>query len=64
MKAVITVYDNEDNIIEKDRVLFPKKTETRIEGCGKNYIRVDTHTFEFFVSMMYPKEQTKEETDV
>ena len=35
MKAIITIYDDNDCVIEKDRVLDPVYTETRVLSCGK-----------------------------
>lgn len=35
MKAIITIYDDNDCVIEKDRVLNPVYTETCVLSCGK-----------------------------
>lgn len=35
MKAIITIYDDNDCVIEKDRVLDPVYTETRVLSSGK-----------------------------
>lgn len=35
MKAIITIYDDNDCVIEKDRALDPVYTETRVLSSGK-----------------------------
>lgn len=35
MKAIITIYDDNDCVIEKDRVLDPVYSETRVLSSGK-----------------------------
>ena len=35
MKAIITIYDDNDCVREKDRILDPVYTETRVLSSGK-----------------------------
>lgn len=54
MKAIVTIIDDNDNIVEKDKVVFPYKSDTRIEGEGDNRLRIDEHEFRLFFCTMKP----------
>lgn len=65
MKAIVTILDDNDNVVEKDKVILPYKSDTYIVGAdicnageGENPDRMLTNKYEFrfYYNIMKPFE--------
>lgn len=64
MKAIVTILDDNDNIVEKDKVILPIKSDTYIvgadgftvEGEKENRMLANKHEFRFFYTTIKPFE--------
>ena len=66
MKAIVTILDDNDNVVEKDKVILPYKSDTYIVGAdicnageGENPDRMlmNKYEFRFCFSTMNPFER-------
>ena len=64
MKAIVTILDNKSNVVEKDKVILPVKSWTKvIKGEGDDKMLINKCEFCFCYSIMRTPESEEAENE-